>query len=216
MIDALIKVVIAYLLGSIMGSLVLGRLFGGLDVRSAGSRNAGATNAWRTRGAKFGLSVFVIDMAKGVVAVLAVPLIVIPGLSPAPIQVVALACGVAVVLGHLYPIFFGFKGGKGAATLVGVYLSLLPHAMPFMLAVWVVSLVLSGFVGLSTMLGAWTAAVFIAATNAHGLVSAQGLFVLLMGCLVTYTHRANIGRMLRREENRFEKVMILRRLVSRT
>lgn len=216
MIDAVVKVVIAYLLGSVMGSLVLGRLLGGEDVRTLGSHNAGATNAWRTRGAKFGLSVFAIDMGKGILAALVVPMIPLPGIGPAPTATVALACGVAVVIGHLYPVFFGFKGGKGAATLVGVYLSLLPHAMPFMFAVWVISLVLSGFVGLSTMLGAWTAVAYVAVTNAHGLVTPQGLFVVVMACLVMYTHRANIGRMLRHEENRFEKVMLLRRLASRT
>lgn len=213
MIDAFVKVVIAYLLGSVMGSLVLGRLLGGIDVRTQGSRNAGATNAWRTRGAKFGLMVFAIDVGKGLLAALVVPALSLPGLVPAPVQPVALACGVAVVLGHLFPVYYGFRGGKGAATLVGVYISLVPAAMPFMIAVWVLVLVMSGFVGLSTILAAWTAVAYVAVYGPHGLMSPLGLFVAVMACLVVYTHRSNIMRMCRREENRFEKVMLLRRLL---
>lgn len=212
MIDALIKVIIAYLLGSVMGSLVLGRLLGGVDVRTQGSGNAGATNAWRVRGAKFGLAVFGIDVGKGLLAALILPRVVLPGIPPAPIYEVGLACGVAVVLGHLFPLFFRFRGGKGAATLVGVYLSLLPAAMPFMFAVWVVVLLLTGFVGLSTMLAAWAAVGYVAFYASHGVASPAGLFAVAMACLVVYTHRANIRRMVRREENRFEKAMLLRRL----
>lgn len=212
MIDALVKVLIAYLLGSVMGSLILGRLLGGIDVRTQGSGNAGATNAWRTRGAKFGLMVFAIDVGKGLLAALAVPALSLPWVAPAPVQQVALACGVAVVLGHLFPIFYGFRGGKGAATLVGVYISLVPAAMPFMIAVWAVSLIASGFVGLSTILAAWTAVAYVAFHEPQGLISPLGLFVAIMACLVMYTHRSNIKRMWRHEENRFEKVMLLRRL----
>lgn len=208
----LVKVVCAYLLGSVMGSLVLGRVCGGADIRTQGSRNAGATNAFRTRGAKFALAVMLIDLGKGVVAVTVLPFLPLPGAGAviAP-TTVALACGVAVVLGHVYPVFFGFRGGKGAATLTGVYLCVLPAAMPALLIIWAGVLVLSGFVGLATMLAAVSAIAIVALFYSQGLFSPLGLFTVAMAALVIFTHRANIARMLRGQENRFKKAMLLRR-----
>lgn len=212
MLDVLIKVAFAYLLGSIMGSLLIGRLRGKGDIRTQGSGNAGATNAFRTRGAKFAFWVMLIDLGKGVLAVTVIPYLPLPVVSPAIAPAsIALMCGVAVVLGHVYPLFFGFRGGKGAATLTGVFLCLLPTAMPALVVVWAAVLILTGFVGLATMLAAASAIVIVGLFHSQGLLSPLGLFTVVMAALVVFTHRANIARMIRGQENRFEKAMLLRR-----
>src|SRR5262245_10938543 len=114
LLDAALRILAAYLLGSLLGSLIVGKLRGGVDIRTLGSGNAGGTNALRTQGKVFGVCVLVIDFAKGWiatgwVATFAAPASELCDWLPA-------ACAVAVVVGHVYPVFFGFRGGKGIAT----------------------------------------------------------------------------------------------------
>ncbi len=208
MIEALLKLVIAYLLGSLMGGLLVGRLRGKVDIRTSGSGNAGATNAWRTQGPAFGLAVFVIDIGKGVMAALILPILPIPGLDPSPALSAWLpyACGLAAILGHLYPVFFGFKGGKGAATMIGIMLCLVPAIMPLAGMVWLATLLITGMMGLATILGTLTIAIL---TNMHGFLSPAAVFGLLALGLVVYTHRENIQRMRNGTENRFEKIRLM-------
>ncbi len=208
MIEALIKLVSAYLLGSLMGGLIIGRLRGRVDIRNAGSGNAGATNAWRTQGPAFGLAVFAIDIGKGMVAAVLLPLIPIPGLEPSDALASWLpyACGLAAVIGHLYPVFFGFRGGKGAATLIGIMLCLVPAIMPLAGMVWLTTLLITGMVGLATILGTLTVAIL---TNMHALFSPAAVFGLLALILVLYTHRENIRRIRAGTENRFDKIRIM-------
>src|SRR5580700_6338555 len=113
-----IKVILSYLLGSIVGSLLIGRLRGGVDIRKLGSGNAGGTNALRTQGKWFALWVLLIDIGKGWLAVAVIAPILIPGVDPAPADIrvwMPAACGIAVVAGHVYPLWHGFRGGKGVA-----------------------------------------------------------------------------------------------------
>ncbi len=127
--DFIIKVVLAYLLGSVVGSLVVGRLRGGVDIRKLGSGNPGSTNALRTQGLAFGIWVIIIDVAKGWIAAALLPGLVIPGIPPAsgaPAAWLTAACAFAAILGHVFPVWHGFRGGKGVATLVGAYAGLGP------------------------------------------------------------------------------------------
>lgn len=195
----LLALISAYLIGSLSGSLLLGRLFGQGDLRGSGSGNAGATNALRTGGRGYGAAVLVFDLLKGIVAALLVPALF--GLGAAA----ALACGAAVVIGHVWPVFFGFRGGKGAATLIGVLLVLLPGSLLVGLAVWIAALTATGFVGLATVLA--MGGVALACLFAPGAGLAAKLFVLAMTVLVVYTHRGNIQRVRDGTENRFERVM---------
>ncbi len=139
MIEIVLKVLIAYLLGSVSGSLVLGRLKG-LDVRNVGSGNAGATNALRAGGWAFALGVLVIDVGKGWLAAAVLPGLNLPGVasSTVSIQSVAILCGFAAILGHCFPLFHGFRGGKGVGTSVGVLLALSPMVSLVVVSVWVV------------------------------------------------------------------------------
>ncbi|MES1928587.1 membrane protein [Salinisphaera dokdonensis CL-ES53] len=195
--------VAAYLMGSLSGSLLLARAFGRADPRSSGSGNAGATNALRTGGRGYGAAVLVFDLVKGVVAALLVPALLGLGFAA------ALACGAAAVIGHVYPVFFGFRGGKGAATLIGVLLALLPGALLLGLAVWIATLVASGYVGLATLLGMVGVSLATLFAPAAGL--AAKVFVIVMTALIFYTHRENIQRLRAGTENRFERVMLRRR-----
>src|ERR1700681_2116622 len=156
------KLLIAYMLGTLLGSLILGRLRG-VDIRSMGSGNAGATNALRTQGKLFGFLVLFVDIAKGLFAVWWLPSAVLPavGIDPdLPRDWLTLACGFAVIVGHVYPVWFGFRGGKGAATVVGVIAAVDLRLVVPLIVSWFIVLLLTGYVGLATML---SGAVLVAA-----------------------------------------------------
>ncbi len=202
MLELGLKTLIAYLLGTLLGSMILGRLRG-VDIRSMGSGNAGATNALRTQGKGFGLSVLVLDIGKGVLAVSWLPALVLPGVAldaDVPRQWLALACGFAVILGHVYPVWFGFRGGKGVATVVGVVAALEPRLVLPVFSCWFIVLLLTGYVGLASMLAgvALVAAVYIFDAGDIPLLA----FCILVTALVIFTHRANIARMAAGTEHR--------------
>jgi acyl phosphate:glycerol-3-phosphate acyltransferase len=210
MLELGVKLLIAYLLGTLLGSLILGRLRG-VDIRSMGSGNAGATNALRTQGKLFGFLVLIVDIAKGIVAVAWLPGSVLPAIGIDPDlsrDWLTVACGFAVILGHVYPVWFGFRGGKGAATVVGVVAALeLRLLLPLLLS-WILVLVLTGYVGLATMLSAvaLTAAVCVLEPNNAPLLS----FCAAVTLFIIYTHRSNIARMRAGRENRVRRLWLFR------
>ncbi|HEX4676763.1 MAG TPA: glycerol-3-phosphate 1-O-acyltransferase PlsY [Steroidobacteraceae bacterium] len=185
-----IKVILSYLLGSVVGGLVVGRLRGGVDIRRLGSGNAGGTNALRTQGKAFAFWVMLIDIGKGWVATR----VVAPFHSTEPYGWLATACGIAVILGHVYPLWYGFRGGKGVATLVGAALGLDLWLLLPMLATWLVAVILFGFVGLASMLGALALAV-AGAVGPWMPRAPLVTFGVLSAVLIAFTHRANIARM---------------------
>jgi glycerol-3-phosphate acyltransferase PlsY len=208
---------LAYLLGGVMGGDVVGRLSGGVDLRKSGSGNVGATNALRTRGAKFAIAVLAIDIAKGIVAVLLLPRL-IASLLPVNAAVPAYAgyCGgIGVALGHCYPLYARFKGGKGVATLTGVYGALLPAALPWMVAAFALVVMLTGLVSLASLTGALVALLWVVCISPQGPWSAAGLFAAAMTALVIFKHRENIGRLLQGTESRMDKARVLGRRLDR-
>ena len=205
-----IKLLLAYLLGSLSGSLIVGRLYGGVDIRTMGSGNAGGTNALRTQGPLFALLVVIIDVGKGTVAALLIPGLGFVAADPAVGRDwLAAGCGAAAVIGHIWPFWYQFRGGKGAGTLVGVYAALAPKVLVAMLLVWLLFVVLTGYVGLSTMLAAAGAAV--ASALVYPGHTALLVFALGLWLLVVFAHRSNIARMLAGNENRMHKAMFWRR-----
>src|SRR5580765_2427543 len=159
-----IRCLLAYLLGSLMGSLIVGRFFGGAAIRTQGSGNAGGTNALRTQGKIFALWVMIIDIGKGVAAAWLVPVIPlpVPGGEMLTGPWTAAVCGMFCIVGHVFPLYYGFRGGKGAATYVGVTAVLAPLALLPGLLVFAATLTLTGFVGLSTVLSTFSIALFAA------------------------------------------------------
>ena len=215
MTDLVLKVLAAYLLGGLMGGDVMRWLKGGADLRQEGSGNVGATNALRTRGAGFAIGVLAIDIAKGVLAALGIPALHIPGLVAALPQAEAgLLCGVAVALGHCYPLFQKFRGGKGVATLAGVFGALLPWALPWMLLVFVLAVILTGYVALASIGGALAAYIYVAVYDG-GVQSATGAFALAMLLLVVFKHRENLARLFKGGEHQFKKAMVVHKWLAR-
>lgn len=213
MTEIFFKSLLAYLLGTLMGGSVVGALCGGVDLRKVGSGNVGATNALRTQGKTFALAVLLIDAGKGVLAVTLLPAWTWTwsDVTVLPRESLAYVCGAAVALGHIYPVWYGFRGGKGVATLMGVYGAVLPAAFPWMAATFVLITMLSGFVALSSIGGALCATIFVALTT--GLLTPAGGFTLAMSALVIFKHRDNLQRIARGEEYRFEKARALGRML---
>ena len=204
MLELGLKFTFAYLLGSVLGSLIVGRLRGGIDIRKLGSGNAGGTNALRTQGKTFALWVMLIDVAKGALPVIILPALVIPGVGINPLvsrEFIAYAVGFGAILGHVYPLWYDFKGGKGGATAAGVLCVVAPSLMPAVIFFWVGVIALTGYVGLATMGASVGVAVFFGIT---GLPYAYRIFVLavLIAVLIVFTHRSNITRMLQGTEAR--------------
>lgn len=212
MIGLILKIVLSYLLGSIVGSLLLGRLRGGVDIRKMASGNAGATNALRTQGKGFAFGVLFIDIFKGWVATRVIAFLPFfagsdaAGVGGSLAWAVAL-CGVAAMLGHVYPVFYGFRGGKGVATLVGVVLGLDPSLLVPVLATWLVTAMLLGYVGLASMVA--TVSLPVAVVVGHVEPEAPLLvFGVCAAVLITYTHRSNIARMQAGKEPRARRLWL--------
>ena len=210
--DYLIKLLLAYLLGSVVGSLVVGRLRGGVDIRKLGSGNAGSTNALRTQGLAFGIWVIVIDVAKGWIAAALVPAVTLPGITPASAAQsgwLPAACGFAAIVGHVFPVWHGFRGGKGVATLVGAYAGLDPVLLAPLVVTWLVVVSVSGYVGLSSIIAALAIPVYLLLRD--GAVTPLTGFALAAALLVIYTHRGNVRRMRAGAEPRARKLWLFGR-----
>ena len=204
---AIAVVLAAYLIGSLSGSLLLGKLRG-VDIRKQGSGNAGSTNAFRTQGAKFALGVLLIDVGKGVLATWM-------GFAfspPALRETLPYATAFAAVVGHVWPVWHGFRGGKGAATAMGAVAMTWPVAIPGLFALWAVGLILTGYVGLCTILAALS---FAAAALIVGGDDARSVFAVAVAALIVFSHRANLVRLRAGTESRFEKAMLFRRWMRR-
>lgn len=218
MIELILKVLLSYLLGSVIGGLLVGRLRGGVDIRELGSGNAGGTNALRTQGKSFAFWVLFIDIGKGILATRLI--------APWPVQNIALfgmsagagvwrewlavACGFAAIMGHVYPLWHGFRGGKGVATLVGVLFGLDAWLLLSVMLTWLVMTMLFGFVGLASMVAAASVPLFV---DVLGLQPREPLlaFGIATAVLVLFTHRTNIVRMRAGREPRARRLWLFGR-----
>lgn len=195
MLELGLKILLAYLLGSVVGALLIGT-FRGVDVRELGSGNAGGTNALRTQGFWFAAATVVIDVGKGWLAAGWLPGLALPGIAADPAVDrgwLTAACAAAAVVGHVWPQYHGFRGGKGGATLIGALLALMPALVAVALAVWFAAVLLAGFVGLATVTAA--AAMPVAAWFLAGESCPLLAFTAAMAALVAFAHRGNFARM---------------------
>ncbi|MDR1680832.1 MAG: glycerol-3-phosphate 1-O-acyltransferase PlsY [Prevotellaceae bacterium] len=194
----------AYLTGSISNALWIGKLCFNTDVRKHGSNNAGATNVMRVLGWKAAVPVFVLDIAKGV---LAVCLILFTPLEKNPANYVEangfvsfqIALGIAVVVGHIFPVFASFRGGKGVATTAGVVLAIFPVAMLMVFGVFLVCLLVTRYVSLSSLIGALFLPLIVIVLFDFIIGTYEPLMLEIFSVLVTVTifitHRKNIRRL---------------------
>jgi acyl phosphate:glycerol-3-phosphate acyltransferase len=211
MLELGLKFTLAYLLGGVLGSLLVGH-FRGVDIRKVGSGNPGGTNALRTQGKMFALLVMIIDVGKGILAAALIPPLVLPvvGLDPdVDRSTVLYAAAFGAIVGHVFPVWFGFRGGKGGATAAGLVMYLAPVAGAVMLLAWLSIVLLTGFVGLATVGAALVALVVVAFT---ALPEQVGLFLFAFATavLVIFAHRGNIQRMLNGTESRFSRPVVSR------
>ncbi len=208
MSSLLIIILLSYLAGSIPTSIIFSKIFFGYDIRDRGSGNAGGTNAFRVMGWKTGLTVTVIDVAKGVVATLLISQIRMGDLSWDHIYLQMIA-GTSAVAGHVWTIFAGFRGGKGVGTASGMLFVLYPVAALICLAVFFIVLVFSRYVSLSSMSAAITLPLTLIMLNVlFNMTLSPPLLILavLLALLIVYTHRGNIQRLMHGTENRIGKI----------
>lgn len=199
----ILLLVLAYLLGSISNAVWIGKRFYGVDVREHGSKNAGATNVLRVLGTKAALPVFLLDMLKGV---LAVQLVRFTQLTPETNQYVGfqLLLGMSVFAGHIFPVFYKFKGGKGVATMAGVVLSMHPYAMLMSLVIFLLVFLKTRIVSISSISGSIffpiaVNVIFGIFITPHETLTMR-IFSIVVCFIIIYTHRNNIRRLLKGEE----------------
>lgn len=200
-------IILLYLLGAVPFGLLIARLSGIEDIRKLGSGNIGSTNVWRIAGPKVALWVFVFDIGKGVAAVLMARFIYNQfTISVMSIEFFLAICGMAAVIGHVYPIYIKFKGGKGVNTALGVMATLLPTQTAISFGAFILTLLLSRYVSLGSIVAAITlcGALLIQKFALNRPVSNTYLgLTLILGILVIFAHRKNIVRIISGNENRF-------------
>ncbi len=194
-------IVIAYILGSIPSAVWIGKMFFGKDVREHGSGNAGATNTFRVLGPKAGFPVFFIDVFKGWLSVKLIYFTYYYIPETGDYINFQFLLGAAALVGHIFPIFAQFKGGKGVASLLGIVLAIHPWAALATFGIWFICLLITRFVSLSSMIAAFSFPVLIIVvfeTKTPSLI----IFSLVLFALLLFTHQKNIERLIKREENK--------------
>lgn len=203
MLTLLTIIGLSYLLGSFPTSIIFGKLFRGIDIRDYGSGNAGGTNAFRVMGWKIGISVMIIDLAKGLIATVLISQIRIDAISLAPVYLQIIA-GFSAVIGHIWTIFAGFHGGKGVGTAAGMLIGLYPVAFIVIFIIFLIVLFTTRYVSVSSMTAAVSLPVVLLILDKLGRPYKTPLMVLsiIIAILIIFTHRSNIGRLMAGTENR--------------
>lgn len=213
--------IISYVIGSFPTAIVISKAFFKFDIREKGSGNMGSTNAFRVLGIKWGIIVQVVDILKGVLAVTVIASflgkgIVFPGISMfEDITVVRLIAGICAVIGHMYTLFAGFRGGKGINTAAGMLLGIAPLDVGIAVLVFVIAVIFSGYISLGSITAAvaFPGSIFIRYNILN--VYIEGYYILIyfavgLMLLLIYQHRKNISRLLKGKENRFSKLHLIK------
>ena len=203
----LIAAVVGYLLGSCPNGLIVSRARG-IDIRKHGSGNIGATNVLRVLGKKLGYLVFALDTAKGFVAVILAYWIV-HAVQPAPFhpELIGIGAGVACILGHTFPVWLGFRGGKGVATSAGVLLGLMPVAVLSVFVVWLFLFKTTRYVSVASIGAAVSLPIFVLLYLNFKMLTGASLlpFSILIAAVVIWRHRSNMQRLFQGKEQRFDQ-----------
>ncbi|MBL0056956.1 MAG: glycerol-3-phosphate 1-O-acyltransferase PlsY [Chitinophagaceae bacterium] len=197
----LILIIVAYFIGSIPTALIISKRFFGIDIRDYGSGNMGATNTFRVLGSRYGTMVMILDILKGICAVLLYNFISYYQHNELERINFMIGLGLSAVIGHIFPIFAGFRGGKGVATLFGMILTVQPVVAVSCIGVFLLVLYLTRYVSLSSILAAIALPICVLwIWNEHEVM--YRVFALLVAALVVFTHQKNIGRILKGVESR--------------
>ncbi len=215
MISLITLLLLGYIIGSFPTAILTGKTFKGIDIRQHGSGNAGATNVYRVLGLKPALLVVTVDILKGWLATTYLP--VLMELTPnidIDIGITHILAGLSATVGHTFSVFAKFRGGKGVATIAGMIIALYPVAVLFCLFVFMVTLIIWGYVSLASIAASLILPIIVHFYSIFGLLpplTSIKFFSLIIPLFVLYTHRSNVRRLLDGSENRFEKVMIFRK-----
>ncbi len=193
-----LEITLAYLIGSIPSSVVIGKTFYDTDVRQHGSGNPGATNTFRVLGKKAGIIVLLIDVLKGYLATSLITFIPLPVDIPINYQV---ALGIAAILGHIFPIWLKFKGGKGIATTLGMLIAIAPVAALVCTIIFTVMLLITRYVSLSSIITSIVFPILVVFVFKVDIIAFK-VFAFALTLLILYTHSDNIRRLLKGEENK--------------
>lgn len=218
--DLIFVILASYVVGSLPTAVIVSKIFFGFDIRSKGSGNMGSTNAFRVLGWKWGIIVQVLDIAKGIFAVLFIaiqfgdPVVAAHGWIT-DVKVLQIIAGIAAVCGHVWSLFVNFKGGKGVNTAAGMMIGLAPVDFGVALLLFVVAVMMSGYISLGSIIAAVAipASLLIRSNLLHVSIPGYGTmiyFALAISILVIYTHRTNIKRLIKGSENRFHKLHLIK------
>jgi len=213
-IQLLLLLLLSFVTGSIPTSIIFGKIIKGIDIREHGSGNAGGTNVFRVLGWKPALTVVIIDIFKGWLPTAIYATVLFKGQPISDVGVIQILCGFTAVLGHTYTIFAGFRGGKGIGTLAGMLIALFPITFPLCLLVFVITLILTGYVSLSSIMATVALPIILLILPILGFQQSSLsllIFALLIPWFAIFTHRSNIVRLRDGTENRFEKAMIFKK-----
>ena len=202
-VSVLIAILIGYLCGSLPWGLWIGRAFRGLDIREHGSKNLGATNVYRTLGPGLGVLTLLLDIGKGALPVWLTPRLEFMSAFPGGASWCAVTVAIAAVLGHVFTVFAGFKGGRGVATTFGVMLALSPMASLVFVGVFLATLFTTRFVSLSSILGMLAYCIGLWWLAPGSWQSPTFVLGVLLAVVVIARHKDNLGRLARGEERRF-------------
>jgi acyl phosphate:glycerol-3-phosphate acyltransferase len=203
-IKLLLALIFSYLLGSIPTAVWIGKIFHGVDVREHGSGNAGATNVIRVLGWKTGVPVLLMDVLKGWLAAMLPVFFSLAGQDTAQMTNLQIFAGICAVLGHIFPVFAGFHGGKGVAAIFGVLLAIDPLVTVSCMGVFLLVLLITGYVSVSSMIAGLAFPVFLIIFFNTPSVFLK-IFSVLVAVALIITHRKNISRLLKGEESKLFK-----------
>ena len=221
MLQLVLIIALSYLLGAFPSAVIISKKFFGFDIREKGSGNMGSTNAFRVLGWKWGVAVQILDILKGVLAVVVVANLLGTGVHIPnatffeDLTLIKIIAGITAVCGHIWSVFVGFKGGKGINTAAGMLIGIAPIDVSIAIGIFLIALIFSGYVSLGSIAAAFSlpSSLIVRYNLFHVNIPGYQLllgFTILLCILIVFTHRANIKRLINGQENKFSKLQLIK------